>query len=742
MAKTWNRLGGFLICGIATAVADRGLGAQLQWLRKEVMPMSYRYAGAFDTRRARFVAVGKASNTDSALEVWDWDGRSWGKYETGGAPTGTFEHMFAFDAARGVFVLFTYTSASAQTWELSGRRWSLMQPRNSPALRAGAAMTYDPSRQRVLLFGGNSLGNPVNDTWEWDGIDWQQRSATSPPPPRTGARCAFDPARNRVLLFGGWNTGGTWYGDTWSWDGNQWTLLTPPTSPSGRAAHLLVADPGTRSIYLYGGRSGGPIYNDLWRWDGSTWTLLGSPAGPGPRETAFGAHDQARNRLVLCGGMTISARMPGDTWEWDGVSWSRHAGPQSPTSGGEFAYDILRQRAVLCGGKAWDGMRDTLATWEWDGVGWELRDDVTHSFVFDGYALAYDLARGQTVLFGGKAYLGTVLTWFNHTRLFDGTQWRGALPATLPAPREGAAMAYDAIRQRTVMFGGVSSSAGHFGDTWEWDGSAWALRATGGPPPRAWHAMTYDLARQRVLLHGGSTYTSEFGDSWEWNGTAWQRLSITGGPGIRISPSMAYDVRRQRVVLHGGYDRTTVLTDTWEWDGTQWMRLPITVPRAFVSTRIVYDLARARTLLVQGDVATYVLSDGVSAAAAGYGSGCGSTSTVPVAQGFGSPFLGNRNFRLELFGALPNVPCAAVAASGSAQIPLPGGCTLWIDPLSAFSLPPGTTGSIGQWSVPLPVLLDPSVMGQVAYVQFASLDGGVPILGLGLTGGLRLTWGD
>ena len=66
------------------------------------------------------------------------------------------------------------------------------------------------------------------------------------------------------------------------------------------------------------------------------------------------------------------------------------------------------------------------------------------------------------------------------------------------------AMAYDASRQRVVMFGGKGSSSSPLSDTWEWDGKVWTqIKPTTSPTGRLGHAMTYDASRQRVVLFGG-----------------------------------------------------------------------------------------------------------------------------------------------------------------------------------------------------------------------------------------------
>ncbi len=53
-----------------------------------------------------------------------------------------------------------------------------------------------------------------------------------------------------------------------------------------------------------------------------------------------------------------------------------------------------------------------------------------------------------------------------------------------PSPRYGHAMAYEAARQRVVLFGGSGGTSPLFNDTWGWDGVAWTQLADMGPPAR------------------------------------------------------------------------------------------------------------------------------------------------------------------------------------------------------------------------------------------------------------------
>src|SRR5262245_52136863 len=71
-------------------------------------------------------------------------------------------------------------------------------------------------------------------------------------------------------------------------------------------------------------------------------------------------------------------------------------------------------------------------------------------------------------------------------------------------PRSGSAMAYDSARGVTVLFGGALGFSPPYGDTWEWDGNTWIQRATQGPSPRWYAAMAYDSARGVTVLFGGT----------------------------------------------------------------------------------------------------------------------------------------------------------------------------------------------------------------------------------------------
>jgi hypothetical protein len=192
------------------------------------------------------------------------DTRAWATVATTGSPPGRLSGSAAFDAARDAVVLFggftapnSRTSALNDTWMLVGSTWTEAATNARPSVRGGAAMSYDPGRQRTVLFGGGYGTSTFGDTWEWDGDRWD-RVATTGPLPRSDAAMAYAPALGGVVLFGGTMTGGLGQpvlaDDTWVWDGERWSSLAPAKAPPGRAGHALVYDELDDRLVLFGGR--------------------------------------------------------------------------------------------------------------------------------------------------------------------------------------------------------------------------------------------------------------------------------------------------------------------------------------------------------------------------------------------------------------------------------------------------------------------------------------------------------
>ena len=334
--------------------------------------------------------------------------------------------------------------------------------------------------------------------------------------------------------------------------------------------------------------------------NGPDWLLAQGPSSPPARDAHAMAYDSGRGRVVLFAGANENDFADfGDTWEWDGTSWIERTPAASPITrfGHAMAYDAARGRVVLFGGYDFAGSQVLADTWEWDGKDWIATTPATNPPARFGQAMAYDAARQRIVLFGGAGATSELAdTWE-----WDGSTWTERTPALSPPPREYGAMAYDSARGRTVLFGGFDGT-NYFGDTWEWDGTAWVERApVTNPPGRTWHMLAFDDARGRTVLFGGYDGITAFNDTWEWDGNGWFETTPAVSPTPRVVAAMVFDHARSRTMLFGGYDGRVPLGDTWEWDGNNWAeKTPAMSPPSRSNHAAAYDDTRGRTVVFGG----------------------------------------------------------------------------------------------------------------------------------------------
>jgi hypothetical protein len=174
------------------------------------------------------------------------------------------------------------------------------------------------------------------------------------------------------------------------------------------------------------------------------------------------AYDAAHGVTVLFGGSNHTS-YNGETWVWNGTIWTQRAvsGP-SPRSSHAMAFDAARGVTVLFGGDTDIGIANG-ETWEWNGNTWTQRA-VSGPAPRDGHAMSYDSARGLTVLFGGH-YLDTIDHYFADTWEWNGTAWTQRA-ANGPSARYGQAMAFDMAGGVAVLFGGYTNFSIPNSDTW------------------------------------------------------------------------------------------------------------------------------------------------------------------------------------------------------------------------------------------------------------------------------------
>jgi len=352
-------------------------------------------------------------------------------------------------------------------------------------------------------------------------------------------------------------------------------------------------------------------------------------------------YDQARKQIVMFGGF-LSAGPSNDavntTWLWDGTRWAQPAPAHAPAArtGSALVFDEQRQVVVLFGGQLMSGMTQA-DVWEWDGVDWTERTPTAPAVPPPGrqqHCMAYDTARGQTVVFGGVSATGTCSDQPGYEGSCNDTwEWNGfvwtpgpSVSSTTLPPRTSCGLAYDQKRARTVLYGGfraASQNGGPLGDLWEWDGVSWTPKTTAAPSPglRYQHSLVYDTNRQKVVFLGGIvddlslTYHDVSPDEvWEWDGTAWSQRWF-GTPAVGNSSlggswnAIAYDPTHHVVIENSPFGGQP----PWLWDGTQWRQklAPRNVPaRSYAS--LFFDDQISQAVLFGGSLlenSTLLLND-------------------------------------------------------------------------------------------------------------------------------------
>ncbi len=532
-------------------------------------------------------------------------------------------------------------SANGDTWEWDGTGWTKILALTAPQARSGHGIAYDPTRERVVMFGGLGAESVLQDMWEWTGTTWNELTPTTRPEARSNGVMTLDSNRGVVVLFGGTDPNaatGVAYDDTWEWNGTNWTKIAADVHPAGRYNASVTFDARNKRFSVFGGQdANGDANGEIWYWQGSAWTQA-TPVGVAP-EARYGAgfgFVPGLNTAFAFGGNT-----GGDTtWLWDSASseWTTLPKFTSPgaMANNAFFYDSVGRRVVSYGGSSKSTSNNDLnTTTVWDGASWST--PVAGPGFFTNAGFAFDRARSQAVLFGGygTAVAGTATlnyqlladnaTAIGATYLWDGTTWALKTLTAGPPPRGDLAMAYDSARQRVLMFGGfqpqTSSGCGiapakYYNDLWAWNGATWTELATVGAKPaaRMGMGMAYDSIRDRVVLFGGQGLGVPFTDTWEFDGNNWIQMNPIHVPSVNPSPALAFDALRNRVTLFGSAKGASGgLLRTWTWDGTDWTNISSgTAPPARNQIRVAFDEKHGEFVLHGGaslDPAGAALSD-------------------------------------------------------------------------------------------------------------------------------------
>ncbi|MCA8952460.1 MAG: hypothetical protein KDE27_23315, partial [Planctomycetes bacterium] len=534
------------------------------------------HALAYDPVHGRVLLFGGRSFVGGNTilgDTWEWDGSTWLQRTPTNSPLTRDLSAMVWDVARSRLVLFGGHAGpsggvhyySDDLWEWDGLDWTQMTFTTGPVARQSHAMAYDPGRQRVVLFGGEVLGGglfPANDTWEWDGAAWTAMQPTQSPPGLSDHAMVWRGSTGRVLLFGG-SAGLSGSQDTaWEYDGTTWALLATTAPPTTRDQHGMAWDSLRNRAVVFGGTDNAAIRQDTVALDtAGTWTVATAGATPPARQAGVLEFDAASGRLVLFGGIATVTPLT-DTWESSGTGWVlvNSTGGPPPGGGHAAATDPVSGRVLLFGGP-WLG-NETNQTWEWLGTGWNQLTPPHAPPRRTLAAMTADPGTNTVLMFGGQGTTGSTLgdTWEWDAVARD---WTQRFPAHAPSPRGRVGLAWDRHRDVAVLFGGrpsALSSANN--ETWEWNRTDWIQRSPATTPPaRAFAGMAYDPLRDRTVMFGGTSYSSLLGDTWEWDGIDWAQRTPPLAP-ANGTPLVAWHPGLARTVLVNGIE-------TWNYGPDQ-----------------------------------------------------------------------------------------------------------------------------------------------------------------------------
>ena len=287
------------------------------------------------------------------------------------AKTFTDDHVLILSHANGM--------SSGATWTQDG-----------PVPRYHSSAIYDPATDQMVVFGGEQGGTAgaLSDVWSEQQVvaDGQSSQVTTKwaqvfptgtaPSARFGHSAFYDPSSNRMIVFGGANTATACLNDLWALDDPTsahgvpaWlSLAASGTAPIARMNHNAVYDPVTNVLMVYGGSNcAGGYFSDVWTLSNAngsggtpTWTQL-SPSGAAPaaRENASAVYDSVNNILIIYAGDAGGSGFS-DVWNLTNANgqggtplWTQLAPTGTtprPRTGHSAVYDSVNNRMIIFGG--------------------------------------------------------------------------------------------------------------------------------------------------------------------------------------------------------------------------------------------------------------------------------------------------------------------------------------------------------------------------------------------------------
>ena len=232
------------------------------------------------------------------IETWAYDIETgvWENRRPATEPPPRWGSMMVYDPKADRILLYGGTDwndgstvlGDLWAYDYEANTWSALHPPVSPPPHHFPVLEYVPTIDRVMLFGGYQQGFSTlfNDTWAYDYRHnrWTNLHPANPPAPRAYHYMAYDPTTNRIVLFGGVMDESAWpdspeltNDETWIYSvaRNSWHQMFPKHAPSPRAWHVMSHTDGP--VMLFGGGPSRLAYNNetyLYDSHANEWELV------------------------------------------------------------------------------------------------------------------------------------------------------------------------------------------------------------------------------------------------------------------------------------------------------------------------------------------------------------------------------------------------------------------------------------------------------------------------------------
>jgi N-acetylneuraminic acid mutarotase len=291
-------------------------------------------------------------------------------YDPSGARMLSFGGRWRQSGTTGNYTLY----GDLWAFDFNARTWTMVDDGSgtAPTPRYFATSAYDPMAAKLYVYGGDTNPsaltiNPSPEVWSHDGQGWTQETVTGTAPSgRLFMAYTYDSSRNRLVIFGG-QVGDfvtAAFNDLYALDlGTMtWSQLHDGngTAPSGRFSALMVYDAERDRYLMTGGHADLGTANDVWAFNptSNTWSslqngdqftggslgCLGNPQEipadyvtqdlASPERRSGGVFQILGSQAWLFGGESDCSDHLDDTWRFDltSDSWTELIGARSGES--------------------------------------------------------------------------------------------------------------------------------------------------------------------------------------------------------------------------------------------------------------------------------------------------------------------------------------------------------------------------------------------------------------------------